>query len=423
MSDMSSMSRERKKNQLRRQMISSDKEKRQLRPEQEEDSDEVIRKAVKKVRRRRFVIFLVILVIAAALGFGIYQYFIFHQYTTYTAIWEKPVAEGGAAQYEAFGGNVLKYTKDGASYINNEGKTVWMQSYEMKYPVVSVNGDYAVIADQQGNTMYICSKEGCQGTASTVLPIVKVTVAQNGVTAAILEDSRASYIQYYKKDGTAMKVMVKSVLSGDGYPVDIGLSPDGTQLIVSFVYLTQGEMAQRVVIYDFSEIGKNENHVVGGFDDEFKGSLVAKVVYPNEEAACAFADDSLTFFSTRNLADAAMIKQVAVKESIESVFYSDKYAGMIVQNTMGSAAYRLDVYQLTGDLVFSRELDYQYQDVRLSGDLVILSDDTSCKIFNMHGVEKFSGDIDTGADIIVAGKYPDTLIITGQQTMKEIKLK
>ena len=146
MSDMSSMSRERKKNQLRRQMISSDKEKRQLRPEQEEDSDEVIRKAVKKVRRRRFVIFLVILVIAAALGFGIYQYFIFHQYTTYTAIWEKPVAEGGAAQYEAFGGNVLKYTKDGASYINNEGKTVWMQSYEMKSPVVSVNGDYAVIA-------------------------------------------------------------------------------------------------------------------------------------------------------------------------------------------------------------------------------------------------------------------------------------
>ena len=96
---------------------------------------------------------------------------------------------------------------------------------------------------------------------------------------------------------------------------------------------------------------------------------------------------------------------------------------MIVQNTMGSAAYRLDVYQLTGDLAFSRELDYQYQDVRLSGDLVILSDDTSCKIFNMHGVEKFSGDIDTGADIIVAGKYPDTLIITGQQTMKEIKLK
>ena len=41
----------------------------------------------------------------------------------------------------------------------------------------------------------------------------------------------------------------------------------------------------------------------------------------------------------------------------------------------------------------------------------------------MRGVEKFSGELDMEPDIIVAGRYPDTLIVTGQQTMKEIKLK
>ncbi len=66
-----------------------------------------------------------------------------------------------------FGDNVIKYTKDGASYIDASGKTIWTQSYEMKTPIININGDYAVIADQQGNEMYICSKEGCTGTAKT----------------------------------------------------------------------------------------------------------------------------------------------------------------------------------------------------------------------------------------------------------------
>lgn len=30
-------------------------------------------------------------------------------------------------------------------------KSIWTQSYEMKTPIININGDYAVIADQQGN--------------------------------------------------------------------------------------------------------------------------------------------------------------------------------------------------------------------------------------------------------------------------------
>ena len=93
-----------------------------------------------------------------------------------------------------------------------------------------------------------------------------------------------------------MQLTVKSVLSGDGYPLDIALSPDGTRMIASIIHLEKGERLQRVVIYDFSEIGKNENYVVGGMDEEFAGSMVAKVIYPTSEEACAFADTGLSFF-------------------------------------------------------------------------------------------------------------------------------
>ncbi len=38
-------------------------------------------------------------------------------------------------------------------------------------------------------------------------------------------DSTASYIFYFKKDGESLGINIKMLLSGDGYPVDIALSP------------------------------------------------------------------------------------------------------------------------------------------------------------------------------------------------------
>ena len=58
---------------------------------------------------------------------------------------------------------------------------VWVQSYEMKTPMVSINGEYAAIGDQQGNSIYICNKSGPVGKATTLLPILRVTVSAKGI--------------------------------------------------------------------------------------------------------------------------------------------------------------------------------------------------------------------------------------------------
>ena len=113
--------------------------------------------------------------------------------------------------------------------------------------MVSVNGDFVAIGDQQGNSIYICDKNGTQGQATTLLPILRVTVSAKGVVAALQEDSKASYIYLYKRDGSPLDIMVKSLLSGDGYPVDLSLSPNGTQLITSYMYLDQGVIKCKIV--------------------------------------------------------------------------------------------------------------------------------------------------------------------------------
>ena len=166
------------------------------------------------LRRRWGLVLLLVLLVAGGASAWIFYQRNYH-YSSYETAWQVDLNEGSLVGYESFGTNVLKYTKDGASYMDNRGRTVWTESYEMKSPIVSIKGDYAAIADQQGNSIYICNTDGTLGQAVTVLPISKVAVSGTGVTAAVLEDSTSSYITFFKKDGTSLDITVKTNMSGD----------------------------------------------------------------------------------------------------------------------------------------------------------------------------------------------------------------
>ena len=73
----------------------------------------------------------------------------------------------------------------------------------------------------------------------------------------MVEDARASYVTFYKKDGSTLDWSIKSILGGDGYQMDVSVSPDGTQVMVSYAYLKNGGISSKVVFYNFSEVGKN----------------------------------------------------------------------------------------------------------------------------------------------------------------------
>lgn len=445
MSDFNSMSRENKKQRLRQRVVTNPawseqksssggqgsysepqgRQRQQNRPmPYEEDGEEAARRALKKARGRRLLTAAaVVLLLGGAVGSWFY-YQRNYSYTSYETVWQADLNQGSLVGYESFGSNVLKYTKDGASYIDAKGKSVWTESFEMKNPIAAVNGAYAAIADRQGNSIYICGENGRVGQASTVLPITRVAISATGITAAVLEDSTSSYIVFFRRDGTQLEVTVKTVMGGDGYPMDISLSQDGTQLMCSYAYIESGELRSRVVFYDFSEVGKSvPNRLVGGFDDIFAGTMVPEVTYMEAPYSCAFSGNGLSFFTSRNLASPELITQVSVEEEIQSVFSSDEYAAVIAQNTTGEYSRRLMVYEKDGTPVFTREFNYEYTHADIDGDLIILYNEDSCRIFNTAGVEKLYATFDFAVSKIRKGRMPDTLIVTGPQQMREIKLR
>jgi hypothetical protein len=243
--------------------------------------------------------------------------------------------------------------------------------------------------------------------------------------AAILEDTTSNYVYFYKRDGSALDVKIKALLGGDsGYPVDIGLSPDGTQLIGSYAFLKNGTMNGRVAFHNFAEIGKSvPDRLVGGFDEPYESTLVAQVKFLDDTYACAFADNGISFYSTKNALSPELLKQVPAEDEIKSVFNSDKYAGMIIDNPEGENPYKLSVYKANGSLMFTNSFQYPYTHADIDGNLVILYNEDSCRVYNMSGRLKFSGTFDFPITKIRNGRFPNTLIVSGPQNMKEIRLQ
>lgn len=421
-----SMSREKKKRQLKRQMVPN-------RYADEEDSREIVYQAHRKVVRKRIRIALVFVILILIAVFVYFRYAGYHQYAAYEVIWEKSLesenqeaaakGEGSFCQYADFGDGVLKYTKDGASYIDAQGKVVWIQSYEMKSPIASVNGSFAAIGDRQGNSIYICDTSGTQGQATTLLPILQISVSANGVVAALQEDSRASYIYLYKKDGSSLDISVKSLLSGDGYPVDVSLSPGGSQWMTSFMYLDQGMIKNKIVFYNFG-LGKNDpRRVVGIFlPEELGDAMAGRVRFLDDSHGVSFTDQGLQFFSTRVETSPELTKQVLLEENIRSISYSAEYAGVVTDNSQGEDPYMLHIYSADGSLVFEKSFNFQYTGFEIDNNLVLLYNDSSCKVFNMKGTDKFTGTFDFTVSKVSAGRFPGTLLVMGSQKIEEIRL-
>ncbi len=421
---MDSMDRERKKRQLRQRMISSPGGQkpgggRSL------DEEEIVRKAEAHTRKKKIRIFIILAALILTAAALLYYYLYVRRYESYRVAWEKqvPASENGFAGYEAFGSNVLKYTKDGASYIDSRGKIVWSISYQMKSPVCYVNGSYAVIADRQGNSLYICNQEGQRGQAETTLPILRASISAHGVTAVLLEDSTASYISFFKEDGSELDWLIKTVMSKSGYLLDVSLSPEGTQVMVSNVYLQDGIMGNRVAFYNFSEYGKSyPDRLVGGFE-EMKDSVIPRVRFLDEDHACAFGNGQVGFFSLENQTSPALLAHIKLEEEIKSVCYSDQYVGVMVENPEGESDYRLDVYSAGGKLKFSKPVSFQYKEIDIDGDMVILYNENSCEIYNMSGKCRFSGSFDFTFSAVRAGRMENELIFTGGDTVRNIRLK
>lgn len=333
-----------------------------------------------------------------------------------------PVTIVQGAMVENLGGNILLYSKDGASCIDAKGNALWNQTFEMQEPMLSVCNNVAAIGDYNGRIVYVVSSTGQLGTVNTNLPIRKICVSQSGVVAAVLDDAEVTRILLYNgNENTDTSIVdIKATMDKSGYPMSLSLSPNGKLLAISYLHVNSGEMKSSVAFFNFGEVGKNESdNYVSGYD--YPDTVIPYVQFMNNSAAFAVSDDRIVFFEGGE--KPANKATALLNEEVQGIYYNEDYVGLVFHNQTGESAYRLDVYNTAGTKIHSQLFDMEYTDIIFSRDQVIIYNDMDCKICNMSGVDKFTGTFEKPSSLLVPTSSNYKYVSVTSNSVDVIELK
>lgn len=325
----------------------------------------------------------------------------------------------GAAEsnYKEFAGGVLKYSRDGVSYLDKNGKEKWNHPCQIKSPFVDITEVSAVVADKGGNDIMIFQKDGLQGEIQTTLPIDKVSVSEQGIVSAILKNGFSPSIVCYDTAGNIL-VEHRATLNGKGYPLDVAISPDGEVMQVVYLHIRDGRLVSRVGYYNFGKSGegKTDHEVI---NKEYKDSIAASGFFLNQSVSAIVGDNCLTIFKGKE--EPEEVTTVTIEKEIQSVFHNEKYIGMILKNE-GKSGYELCLYNTSGKKVMSKDFTGGYKNAKISGNQVILYDGKKCSIFLRSGVHRFEGEMSNHILEIVPIAGANKYIVMNANGMEDVRL-
>ena len=430
-------------------------------------------------RHPSLLVYVILLFSILAVLYAVYYYTTYTMKSEYNVSWEKS-AENDSGDIETFrgfkefAGGIIKYTKDGAEFIEKKGSVVWERSYQLNAPIIDTGEEYAVIADQGATSIYIFNGTEVTGVSETVLPISLVKISDNGIVYAVLNDSDAEYITAFRPDGSAIDLSVKSIINGDGYPFDIDTSPDGTELLTSYAGIEAGQIVNNVVFRNFGSVGQNADarRVVGGFRDEFAGHIAGRVHFASNEYSQAFYDGGIVFFSTKVLNSPEVLKNVTFEQRMLAVAYNEDMTAVLLDNSQAvkqqtdndettasadkssdkkasdeketaaeskaeeetevafdktnidaasdsGAAYRLLIFDNNGKETGAADVDMSYKDMCISGDTVLIYGSSAIKGYSMKGHLRADLDFNEGeiSKLVGTDRTGSFYAVTGNSIM------
>jgi hypothetical protein len=327
--------------------------------------------------------------------------------------------EASTASYLKFNNNIIRYSSDGISAFNMDNEMLWNQPFQMQSPIVDVCGDYVAVGDYKKSKIYVLNNNGPQGEIDTTLPIQKLCVSGTGNVAVILEEGDVTWVKLYNKEGQNV-ANDRTTMDKSGYPVDIAISDDGIMLCVSYLRIDGAALTSSVAYYNFGNVGQNEiDNLVAGYN--FNNSIVSYVEFMNENTSFAVGDNRLEIFKGAQKPE--NVFETELTDEVKSVFHNENYIGLVYAEGRSDNPFHIDVYNTSGDIVYSKDFSLNYTDIEFNKDLVIIYNSDDCVIFNMKDIEKYSGRFkESIVKLVPTDSITKYILVMGNKT-EEIQLK
>lgn len=341
-----------------------------------------------------------------------------HVYTGYDVLASVDRETVGGATDLRLGNAILTYSKDGAHCTDAKGNIRWNQTFEIQDVMYAANRNTAALGEYNGRSIYLGDTEKLFGEITTTMPIQNLAVSENGRVAAVLADTNVTWINIYDSDGRHV-FQGQAHMDDSGYPIAISLSPDGQLLCVSYIYLDAGVMKTEVAFYNFGLVGTNvSDFLVSSFSYP---DLVPCVGFLDNNTAFAVGDGRLVIFSGSY--KPTQERQYLYEREIQSVYYSDRYVGLVFISDDAEHRYRLDVYDNASGGMNNFYFDVEYTDIFFEKKNFVVYNETDCQIITMDGVEKFNGSFSKAVRLMLPTGSAYRYILVTDQEMETIQLK
>ena len=356
-----------------------------------EDLSEIKHKVLKfrLTKIRRALVFLVLLFLAVC---GTFLLLDNQTYTRVRTASAYPGDRTDSSGYAQFADGIVRYNRDGVAFLNRKNEEQWIQSAQIRNPIISVREKAFAIADNGGNTILVFTEQGLKGEIETTLPIEKITVSDQGIVTAILRNESSPEIMSYDAVGNIL-VEQQVIMGTTGYPVAIEMSDDGNILAAGYLYVDSAVLKSRVIFYNFGETGQEKQDKIVTSDD-YNNTVMTELFFMGDDRLVAVGDDRFAIYRGKD--EPEKEKEIELDQEIQSVFHSDRYIGFILLNQEKSG-YELRLYNKLGEQVISRDISGTYSNVKIDGDEVIMYDGSRCCIITAAGVKKFEGDLNVDA--------------------------
>lgn len=342
-----------------------------------------------------------------------------HIYSSYDIVSTIALEGSAGAENRRIQNSILTYSKDGAHCTNRKGEVTWNQTYEIQNIKLAICRNVVAIGNYNGREIYVQDTEKQLGTITTNLPIHDIAVSATGNVTAVLYDSKVTKIDTYDVTG-------KKLFSGEanmketGYPVSVSLSPNGVLLAVSYIYLDAGTLTTNLCFYNLDAVGDSkQDQTVGIYF--YPDVLIPEVHFMDDETAFAVGDDRLVIFKGGQTP--VNTGTYMFDKEVRSVFYNEKYVGLVFSADDMEHNYMMHVYNTDGKKVDTYYFNLDYQDIFFEEEGFVVYNDSECLIMTYGGVEKFNGYFSKTVDLLFPANGAYKYVMVTENSIDTIQLK
>ena len=245
-------------------------------------------------------------------------------------------------------------------------------------------------------------------------------MSADGKVAVLLHDDDSDVINIYDpfSAGEQLLVEIPSNVLDDGYVMDFDLAPDGESIVISYLVAANGTMENKVCFYNFTEVGQDQNTLVGG--KSFEQKMISQIKYLDSDRVVIFTEDGFTIF--KDMKKPEIQAEVTLKEEMKSIAVDDENI-LVVTGVAGNIDDQVvHLYTLQGKEKMTKQVTIQYSQVEMTRNEILFTGNQNCFILRKNGTEKFSFDFGKNYDCFFPTTRENQYFFLDETTIRIVKL-